>query len=864
MLSWNEIGDRATRFSREWADETRETGEYQSFWNEYFEVFGMRRRSVALYQKKVELLKGRRGFIDLFWPGTLLVEHKSGGEDLDAAFTQATDYFAGLKEEEKPRFVIVTDYKRFRLYDFEGEKGMEEHDFNLKDLSKHVRRFAFIAGYEIRKYKEQDPINIKAVSAIGKLSDVLHASNYPPDSISKLLTRFVFCFFADDTGIFNRDSLKTYLEDRTNEDGSDIGAHLGTIFEVLNTPTEKRQTTLDEDLAALPFVDGWLFSEHLPALFGDRKIRDMLLNCTSFDWSAISPAIFGSMFQSVMNGKARHDLGAHYTSEKNILKVISGLFLDELQLELKAAGKNEAKLEALWGKIEKITLLDPACGCGNFLVVAYRELRQLELEIIKRRHGRSTHEIEGGQSVLSMGFDVTKLSRLSVERMFGIEIESFPMEIARLSLWLVDHMANIELGDYFGAPFMKLPLSSQPHIVQGNALRLDWESVVPKSKLSYILGNPPFVSKQDRDDEQKKDMANTFGDLKGAGELDYVAAWYLKATDYIQNTNISVALVSTNSLTQGEQVGILWPELLKRGVKIIFAHRTFRWSNEASGKAAVHCIIIGFSLVEPAEKQLFDYEDPAGEPHVIVTKNINPYLIDSADVFITSRRKPIGNVPEAVFGSMPNDGGQFLFDDEKEKDDFLAKEPGAQKFIKPLISAKEYLQGGLRYCLWLKHASPAELQALPEVMRRVANVRQHRELSSRGATKALAATPYLFGEDRQPDAEYILIPRVSSESRHYVPFGFFSPDNIAGDTCIVIPGATRYHFGIIQSLMHMAWMRVVCGRLESRYRYSNELVYNNYPWPESAADEQKREVEAAAQAVLDARTKFPTATLADL
>src|SRR3989338_2577815 len=368
MLTWNEIRDRAIRFSREWADETREIAEYQSFWNEFFDVFGIRRRSVALSQKKIDLFKGKRGFIDLFWPGTLLVEHKSAGEDLDAAFTQATDYFNGLEEDEKPRFVIVTDYKRIRLYDLEGETGIEEHNFYLQNFSKHIHRFAFIAGFEIRKYKEQDPINVKAAGAIGRLYDALCASNYPPQAASKLLTRLVFCFFADDIGIFNRDSFETYLIEKTKEDGSDIGAHIGAIFEILNTPFEKRQTTIDEDIASLPYVNGGLFKEHLFALFGTRDIRDTLLLCTSFDWSAISPAIFGSMFQSVMDKKARHDLGAHYTSEKNILKVINGLFLDDIHRELDEAKMNDVKLDALWAKIAKITLLDPACGCGNFLV----------------------------------------------------------------------------------------------------------------------------------------------------------------------------------------------------------------------------------------------------------------------------------------------------------------------------------------------------------------------------------------------------------------------------------------------------------------------------------------------------------------
>src|SRR3989344_3215486 len=858
MLAWNEIRDRASRFSREWVDETRETGEYQSFWNEFFEVFGIRRRSVALYQKKVSLLAGRRGFIDLFWPGTFLVEHKSAGEDLNAAFTQATDYFAGLAEEEKPRFVAVTDYKRVRLYDLEGEHEIEETEFNLREFSKNVRCFAFIAGYAIRAFRDEDPINVKAVRAIGRLHDAILASNYPPEGIDKLLTRFVFCLFADDTAIFNRDTFKNYLEDVTKVDGSDIGGHLSTIFQILDTPVENRQTTLDEDLVGLPYVNGGLFRGYLPLLFGTAAIRDTLLKATAFDWSAVSPAIFGSMFQSVMNEEERHDLGAHYTSEKNIMKVITGLFLDDLKKELDEAGNNHAKLRAFWDKLAKIKLLDPACGCGNFLVVSYRELRLLELEIIRRIYAKA---IDAGQDSM---FDANAHSRLNVDQMYGIEIKDFPARIAELALWLTDHQMNQRLSDLLGRPTLRLPLKTAPHIVVGNALHLDWREVAPQDELSYILGNPPFISKQDRDGEQKADMETVFGKIQGGGELDYVAAWYKKATDYIQGTHIAVAFVSTNSVTQGEQVGILWPLLLKMGIVISFAHRTFRWTNEATGKAAVHCVIIGFSLNAPSKRQLFDYEDPAGEPHLLLVRNINPYLIDADNIVIRSRRDALCSVPEAVFGSMPNDAGQFLFIDDKERDDFLRKEPSAAKSVRPMMSAKEYLQGGQRYCLWLKNASPEEIRQLPQVRIRVENVRLHREMSTREATRALAKTPYLFGEDRQPEKTYILIPRVSSERRRYVPLGFFGPENIAGDTSIVIPGATLYHFGILQSEMHMAWLRQVCGRMKSDYRYSNELVYNNFPWPENPTNEQKKTIDTAAQAVLDARRQFPAATLADL
>ena len=868
MLSWHEMRDRATMFARSWKDETRETGEYQTFWNEFFDIFGIKRRSVAIYQQQVEKLGGGRGFIDLFQPGKLIAEHKSAGKNLDEAFTQAIEYAAALQEDIRPRYIIVTDYAHMRLCDLEGDNGkVDKYEFPLSELPKHIRHFAFIPGYEVRKYREQDPVNRKAVRKVVGLHRALAASNYSREHLGLLLVRIVFCLFSDDAGIFPPgEPFKYYLALGSNEDGSDFGQRLDAVFSILNTPEDRRQTTLDGFLSELPYVNGGLFADPIPTVFFNAEMRHAVLDACEFNWSSVSPAIFGSMFQFVMDtdeSDIRHDFGAHYTSEKNILKVIDGLFMDDLREELASAGKNVTKLNELWEKLGKISLLDPACGCGNFLVVAYKELRHFELEILKLLHPQATKQMEGaGQAILPI--DIRHLSKLSVERMYGIELLPFPAEIAKLSLWLVDHLANIELGDYFGVPFVKLPLTEQPHIVKGNALAIEWESVVSKSKLTYILGNPPFISKQDRDEDQKKDMEKVFGKLKGAGELDYVTAWYKRAAEYIQDTSIEVAYVSTNSITQGEQAGILWPELFELGVKILFAHRTFKWSNEAPGKAAVFCVIIGFGIHDARQHYLFDYEDPGGEPHMIQVRNINPYLVDAPNVVVLARRKPISDIPPAVFGSMPNDTGQFLFEDAVEKDAFIAQEPEAAKFVRPFLSAKEYLQGGQRYCLWLKDASPEELRALPHVMHRVDVVRVNREASARAATRVLAQTPYLFGEDRQPNTNYILIPRVSSERRRYIPMGFFSPENIAGDTCIVIPNATSYHFGVLQSEAHMTWMRSVCGRLKSDYRYSNELVYNNFPWPKKLSEEKKKAVEDAAQAVLSARIAHPNATLTDL
>lgn len=868
MLTWNEMRDRATIFAREWKDEKRETGEYQSFWNDFFDIFGIKRRSVAIYQQQVEKLGGGRGAIDLFQPGKLIAEHKSAGKDLDEAFTQAMDYAVALPEDIRPRYIIVTDYAHMRLCDLEGEGGeIEKYEFPLAELPKHIRHFAFIPGYEVRKYREQDPVNRKAVRVVVKLYQTLAKSNYPREHLGHLLVRLVFCFFADDAGVFPPgEPFKYYLALGSNEDGSDFGARLDAAFSTLNTPEDRRQTTLDNYLTEVPYVNGGLFADYLPVVFFDHEMRRAVLDACEFNWSAVSPEIFGSMFQFVLEtdpGDMRHDFGAHYTSEKNILKVIDGLFMDDLRAELSAAGKNTAKLNGLREKIGRITLLDPACGCGNFLVVAYRELRRLELEILKRLHPHVATQVEGGGQT-ALPIDIRHLSKLSVERMYGIELLPFPAEIAKLSLWLTDHLANKELGDYFGVPFVKLPLTERPHIVKGNALATDWESVVPKENLSYILGNPPFIGSRVMDESQKADMLAVFGKMRELGFLDYVTAWYKKAADYIQSTRIQCAFVSTNSIAQGEQVGILWEALHAENIHIHFAHRTFKWSNEAPGQAAVYCVIVGFAAFPSEHPRLFDYEDIKGEPHEVQTKEINPYLVPAPEqVLIRNRQKPISDVPEMSFGNMPRDGGAFILS-EDERMTLLAEEPKAEKFVRVYLGAQEFLHNEKRYCLWLVGAEPDELRNLPRVMRRVQDVKNFRAASVAASTRKMAETPTLFAQRTQPKTDFVLVPRVSSENRRYVPMGFFKASDIIADSCMSVPNATLYHFGVLESEMHMTWMRAVCGRLESRYRYSKDIVYNNFPWPKELSKEKKKAVEDAAQAVLDVRAAHPGATLADL
>lgn len=869
MANWRDIQERAEKFVLNYKDAKDEDRDAKPFWKDLMIIYGVEARSVGAFEERVKM-HGRAGTgkIDYFAPRKFIIEHKSRGKDLDEAYKQAMDYFDALPENIRPRHIIVSDFARIRIYDLEAASEGRIREFTLEKLPERVRELAFFADEEVRVYKEEEPIDVKAVRAIGKLHQALKSSGYTPEHISPFLTRFVFCCFADDTGIFEKDSLQRYLQEETKQDGSDIGSHLHTIFQVLNTPIDKRQSAMHSALADLPYVNGGLFAQTLNVVFASRDVREAMLNAMQFNWSNISPAVFGSMFQSVMDERQRHDLGAHYTSEKNILKVINSLFLDELKEELEAAKTNKEKLLALQENLSRITLLDPACGCGNFLVISYRELRKIENEIFRRLYSKenkrgAAHAESHGRLELG-AFDVSKLSKLSVERMYGIEIEPFPAEVAKLSLWLTDHLMNVELGKLFGTPFKKLPLTEAPHIVQGNALRMDWESVVPKEKLTHILGNPPFLGSKVMSDEQRGEIAKQFDGAKGAGVLDYVTGWYAKAATYIQGTDINVAFVSTNSITQGEQVGILWKELIeKHGIHIRFAHRTFKWSNEATGKAAVYCVIVGFGLREAKPPKIFEYDDIKGEPRETLAKRINPYLVDAPDVFIVSRSKPISNVPDIGIGNKPIDGGLYLFTPE-EKAEFLTKEPRAEKFFRRWIGSDEFLNGYERWCLWLGDAKPEELKAMPEVVRRIDAVRQYRAMSKSAPTRKLAEKPTRFHVENIPTDNYLLIPRVSSERRFYIPIAFVNAGTLSSDSVHLIPHATLYHFGVLESEMHMAWMRAVAGRLKSDYRYSKDIVYNNFPWPEHPTEAQKKAVEKAAQEVLDVRTKYPTSTLADL
>ena len=857
-LSLNEIRERARAFAREWAGETSERAEAQSFWNDFFNVFGVNRRRVAVFEQKAERFSGaRHGRIDVFWPGVMLAEHKSEGRDLDAAYEQATDYFAGLGDGELPRYVLVSDFRRLRLHDLDGDAAPAE--FALADLHKEIGRFGFISGYQTRAYQEEDPVNVQAAERMGRLHDALKAAGFDGHALELLLVRLLFCLFADDTGIFPRQAFHDLIAQRTAGDGSDLGMWVGRIFQVLNTAPDKRQTTLDEQLAELPYVNGKLFEEILPLADFNAAMRGLLLDASTLDWSRISPAIFGSMFQSVMDAKARRNLGAHYTSEKNILKLIGPLFLDGLKAELDKAGFDEKKLAQLHRKLATLTFLDPACGCGNFLIIAYRELRLLELEVLKRQFARQ-------QSVLA---HVQDHVLVDVDQFHGIEIEEFPAQIAQVAMWLMDHQMNQQVSAQFGENITRLPLKKSATIVHGNALRMDWNDVVAAQRLDFILGNPPFIGHHLQTEEQKTDMLAAIGDAKAAGVLDFVCAWYLKAAAMMQtNREIRTAFVSTNSITQGEQVGILWRAMARfPDLRINFAHRTFKWSNEARGKAAVYCVIVGFSNRQDAAATIYDYEKIDGEPHAISAGQINPYLVDAPWVVLENRTTNLCGMPEMMYGSKPTDGGNFLFTDAG-KIAFLNEEPAAAQFVKPFISAHEFLHGERRWVLWLVDADPATIKRLPKVMERVDAVDRFRKASKATSTRSYPY-PTLFRQVTQPKTDYILVPGHTSENRKYIPFGFFGEDDIVGNSSFAIPDANLFHFGILNSQVHMAWVRTTCGRLKSDFRYSKDIVYNNFPWPElpegeAAANGHRAAIETAAQGVLDARARFPEATLADL
>ncbi len=690
---------------------------------------------------------------------------------------------------------------------------------------------------------------------MGNLHDALEAGGYAGHELERMLVRILFCLFAEDTGIFEPDAFRLYLEDHTKPDGTDVGPQLAQLFQVLNTPKERRQKNLREELAALPYVNGDLYAESLSFAAFDRDMRNAPLACTKFNWSRISPAVFGALFQAVMEPRERRQIGAHYTSERDILKVIGPLFLDDLKAELERAGTDRKKLQALHDRMASMRMLDPACGCGNFLVISYRELRLLELEILRRLLKRAeTQRIA----------DIGAILRLDVDQMYGIEIEEWPVRIAEVAMWLMDHQMNQQLSEEFGEYFVRLPLKKSPHIRHENALHIDWNEVLPAKECTQVLGNPPFVGSKYQSETQRQELAAVTKGVKNSGILDYVTGWYFKAAAYIQKTPIAVAFVSTNSVSQGEQVGILWDELYGRyGVSIHFAHRTFAWESEARGKAHVHVVIIGFAVANHRQRKIYDYDSLRGDPNLTLVASINPYLVDGPIVTIKSRSKPIADVPEIGIGNKPIDDGNYLFTDE-QRDAFLRVEPASRPYFRRWYGSEELINAKPRWCLWVGECSPAELRSMPRVMERIRAVREFRLKSKSAPTRKLAEQPARFHVENMPTHRYLVIPKVSSERRKFIPMGFMTPRTLCSDLVFLMPGASLYHFGVLSSTMQMAWVRYVAGRLKSDFRYSAKLVHNNFPWPQNVTDAKRIAVEDAAQAVFDARDSHSNATLADL
>ncbi len=861
-LSWNEIRARAARFAEQWTHARYERGESQTFYNEFFEVFGVTRRRVASFEEPVRRLGNERGFIDLFWKGVLLVEQKSAGRDLARAQRQALEYFPGLKEHELPRYILVGDFQTFELHDLEDNSRTA---FSLHELPEHVEAFGFILGVQKRTFRDQDPVNIKASAMIGKLHDALKLSGYEGPNLERFLVRLVFCLFADDTGIFeSRDIFSALITQRTNPDGADTGLWIAHLFEVLNTPVEKRQRNLDEDLRQFPYVDGDLFVERLALPAFDAAMRSLLLDALDFSWDAISPAIFGSLFQSVMNPAERRSQGAHYTTENNILKVIEPLFLDDLREEFnRLAGRRDSgrrkALEAFHERLSTLRFLDPACGCGNFLIIAYRELRLLEIDLLKalRKDGQ-------------LALDVAQMSRIDVDQFYGIEISEFPARIAETALWMMDHIMNNKLSLEFGESFTRIPLRKSPHIRHADALEMKWESLIAPADCSYILGNPPFGGAKYQTVKQREQVRRV-AQLGGTGgTLDYVAAWFITAGAYLRESRANIGFVATNSITQGEQVAQLWPHLFEvHGLEIGFAHRTFAWGSDARGMAHVHVVVIGLTRRdrETPVKRLFSYGDLRGDPTESRHRALTPYLFDAGTVVnrhlvVRETNRPLCNVPRLVIGSKPIDEGLFIFSRD-ERAEFLRNEPDARKFLRPFVGSDEFLYDSERWILYLENASPAEIRAMPEVKKRIAAVRKFRQESKSSGTRKLADTPTRFHVTVAPNQPFLVIPEVSSERRDYVPIGWQRPPVIPSNLVRVLLDADLWHFGVLTSRMHMAWLRHIGGRLESRYRYSIGIVYNPFPWPD-ANERQLARIRSLAQSVLDARSQFRSSTLADL
>lgn len=863
-----DIRKAAKAFSEYWRDRGDEKSDSQSFWLSLVrDVLGVQNpEKFIIFEERVKL--DHTSFIDGHIPSThVLIEQKKKGLNLRSPirqsdgslltpFQQAQRYSAALPYSQRPRWIITCNFEEFLIYDMEKPTG-EPESILLSELPKEYYRLQFLKEEKSELLHREEQVSIKAGELVGKLYDAILKQYIHPESeetlrsLNMLCVRLVFCLYAEDAGIFGG-HLKFHNYIKSFET-KDIRRALIDLFRVLDTKIEERDPYMDEALAAFPYVNGGLFAdENIEIPNFTEEIVGLLLHNASedFDWSQISPTIFGAVFESTLNPETRRSGGMHYTSIENIHKVIDPLFLDELRSELseikeiKVAKTKETKLNLFREKLGNLTFLDPACGSGNFLTETYISLRRLENE--------SINEITKGQIMLDFG----NVIKVSIDQFYGIEINDFAVTVAKTALWIAESQMMKETEDIIHQNLEFLPLKTNAHIVEGNALRIDWETVVPKDKLNYIMGNPPFVGFKFANSEQKKDMQEIFGKEIKPALLDYVCCWYKLASEYIQGTHCQVAFVSTNSITQGQMVGDLWSLLIsKYNIHIDFAWTTFVWGNESNNKASVHCVIVGFSHLHRGKKVIFS----SGK--VKVVDNISPYLIEGSDLLIRSKSNPICNAPQIIMGNQAMDGGNLIIE-EKDYEEFIKKEPNAIPYIKRYMMGYEFINNKKRWCLWLVNCSPAELRDMPLVMQRVKAVQEMRASSNDAGARKKAATPTLFREQRNPH-KYVAIPITSSEGRRYIPMGYLDNTTIAGNTLFIIENAGLYEFGVLMSNVHMAWMRCVGARMKSDYRYSKDIVYNNFPWP-TPTEEQKADIEKTAQAILDARAKYPDCSLADL
>ena len=921
MKTEKEMAIAAAKFADRWKGRGYERGESQPFWIDLLtNVFGVETLTDGFIRFEEHQKVDASNFIDCRIPSTrVLIEQKSLGKDLRAPskqsdgsllnpFQQARRYVVSLPVSEHPRWIVTCNFSEFLVYDMEQPNG-EPEQILLANLGKEYYRLLFLVDAKHEHLSKEMQVSMQAGEIVGRIYEAL-LKQYDDNSpealrwLNILCVRIVFCLYAEDAGVFSHDQFHDFL---ATYEAKDIRRALNDLFEVLNTPIDKRSKYLQEELKAFPYTNGGLFEEKIEIPQFTEELKQTLLQHASldFDWSEISPTIFGAVFESTLNPETRRSGGMHYTSIQNIHKVIDPLFLNDLRSELdgileeKVERQRQKKLDAYQDRLASLTFLDPACGSGNFLTETYLSLRRLENEVIRERHH--------GQSFI--GFEEVNPIKVSIQQFYGIEINDFAVTVATTALWISEAQMLRETEKIIRRDIDFLPLKTYTNIREGNALRMDWHfipykdglpSPLPKNSLpssrvvpgyvpveverkeirrnvfeviyeeeprevglilfyNYIIGNPPFVGARQMNSEQKADVINIFGKKwKNVGNLDYVCCWYMKAFKSTRIGHPHIAFVSTNSICQGEQVANLWQPLMKNGLRIDFAYRTFQWDSEASLKAHVHCVIVGFSHKDEKQREHLIYDNDK----VTKASHINAYLMDAPDVFIGSRFTPLSDVPWIRIGNLPIDGGNYLFTKE-EMEDFIKVEPKATQYFKLWYGSEEFIHQKPRYCLWLGYCTPAELRQMPHCMKRIEAVRDMRQASNRLGTRKLAARPTRFSTENMPDTNFIIIPKVSSERRRYVPMGFMSPDVLASDLVFILPDATLYHFGILESIVHMAWMRAVCGRLKSDYRYSKDVVYNNFPWP-IPTEKQKAKIEQTAQAILDARALYPDSSLADL